>query len=325
MKKTGKKYHWIDIGNDARRQYIDAQSAFSAWEEAFKEMLNVRGSMRWKNQNSTDYLIRVSPTGSNKSLGPRSAETERIHDRFVTRKSSAQQRFSDLTATLERQQRMNRALFVGRAPRMLVDILNRLHKEGLSEFFTVIGTHALYAYESRAGVLFGETEAMATQDIDFLLDVRKRISFVTKMRHADTSMLKLLQKVDPSFRLREDQKHTAVNSRGFEVDIIRREPEDGDPHPMRLTDDDDDEFYVVPARNAGVLLDGPPFSAILVSASGHMARMNTISPLTFIQFKRWLAEQPDRDTMKRSRDLLQANMVEELVSEYLPQLLTQKT
>jgi len=320
-----KKYSWIDIGDDARRQYIDAQSAFSAWEDAFKDMLNVRGSMRWKNQNGTDYLIRVSTIGNNKSLGPRSAEKEKIHDNFVARKIAAQQRFSDLTETLERQQRMNRALFVGRAPRMLVDILNRLYKEGLSEFFTVVGTHALYAYEARAGVLFGETEAMATQDIDLLLDVRKRISFVTKMRHAATSMLKLIQKVDPSFRLREDQKYTAVNSRGFEVDIIRREPKDGDPHPMRLTDDEDDEFYVVPARNAGILLDGPPFSAIIVSASGHMARMNTISPLTFIRFKRWMAEQADRDTMKRSRDLLQANLVEELVSEYLPQLLTQKS
>lgn len=324
MKKMRKKYSWIDIGDDARRQYIDAQSAFSAWEDAFKEMLNVRGSMRWKNQNGTDYLIRVSTIGNNKSLGPRSGDTEKIYDNFVARKTTARQRFSDLTETLERQHRMNRALFVGRAPRVLVDILNRLYKEGLSEFFTVVGTHALYAYEARAGVLFGETEAMATQDIDFLLDVRKRLSFVTKMRHAATSMLKLIQKVDPSFRLREDQKYTAVNSRGFEVDIIRREPKDGDPHPMRLTDDEDDEFYVVPAKNAGILLDGPPFSAIIVSASGHMARMNTISPLTFIQFKRWMAEQADRDTMKRSRDLLQANLVEELVSEYLPQLLTQK-
>ena len=320
-----KKYSWIDIGDDARRQYIDAQSAFSAWEDAFKEMLNVRGSMRWKNQNGKDYLIRVSTIGNNKSLGPRSEETEKIHDNFVARKVASQQRFSDLTETLKRQQRMNRALFVGRAPRILVEILNRLYKEGLSEFFTVVGTHALYAYEARAGVLFGETEAMATQDIDFLMDVRKRISFVTKMRHAATSMLKLIQKVDPSFRLREDQKYTAVNSRGFEVDIIRREPKDGDPHPMRLTDDEGDEFYVVPARNAGVLLDGPPFSAIVVSASGHMARMNTISPLTFINFKRWMAEQADRDTMKRSRDLLQANLVEELVCEYLPQLLTRKS
>lgn len=325
MKKIRKKFSWIDIGDDARRQYIDAQSAFSAWEDAFKETLNVRGSMRWKNQNGTDYLIRVSTSGNTKSLGPRSEKTENIHDNFIARKTAAQQRFSDLTETLERQQRMNRALFVGRAPRVLVDILNRLYKEGLSEFFTVVGTHALYAYEARAGVLFGETEAMATQDIDFLLDVRKRISFVTKMRHAATSMLKIMQKVDPTFRLRKDQKYTAVNSRGFEVDIIRREPKDGDPHPMRLTDDEDDEFYVVPARNAGILLDGPPFSAIIVSASGHMARMNTISPLTFIQFKRWMAEQADRDIMKRSRDLLQASLVEELVNEYLPQLLTQKS
>ena len=320
-----KKYSWIDIGDDARRQYIDSQSAFSAWEDAFKDMLNVRGSMRWKNQNGKDYLIRVSTIGNNKSLGPRSEETEKIHDNFVARKVAAQQRFNDLTETLERQQRMNRALYVGRAPRILVDILNRLYKEGLSEFFTVVGTHALYAYEARAGVLFGETEAMATQDIDFLLDMRKRISFVTKMRHAASSLLKLIQKVDPSFRLREDQKYTAVNSRGFEVDIIRREPKDGDPHPMRLTDDEGDEFYVVPARNAGILLDGPSFSAIIVSPSGHLARMNTISPLTFIHFKRWMAEQADRDTMKRSRDLLQANLVEELVSEYLPQLLIQKS
>lgn len=324
MKKIRKKYSWIDIGDDARRQYIDAQSAFTAWEDAYKEMSHVRGSMRWKNQNGTDYLIRVSTKGNNKSLGPRSEETEKIHDNFVARKTAAKQRFSELSETLERQQRMNRALFVGRAPRILVDILNRLYKEGLSEFFTVVGTHALYAYEARAGVLFGETEAMATQDIDFLLDVRKRISFVTKMRHAASSMLQLIQKVDPSFRLREDQKHTAVNSRGFEVDIIRREPKAGDPHPMRLTDDGDDEFYVVPARNAGILLDGPPFSAIIVSASGHMARLNTVSPLTFIRFKRWMAEQPDRDSMKRSRDLLQANLVEELVNEYLPQLLTQQ-
>lgn len=325
MKKIRKKYSWFDIGDDARRQYIDAQSVFSAWEDAFKEMSNVRGSMRWKNQNGKDYLIRVSTIGNNKSLGPRSKDTEKIHDNFVSRKMAAQQRFNDLTESLERQQRMNRALFVGRSPRMLVDILNRLYKEGLSEFFTVVGTHALYAYEARAGVLFGESEAMATQDVDFLLDVRKRISFVTKMKHAATSMLKLIQKVDPSFRLRNDQKYTAVNSRGFEVDIIRREPKDGDPHPLRLTDDEGDEFYVVPARNAGILLDGPPFSAMIVSASGHMARMNTISPLTFIRFKRWLAEQANRDTMKRSRDQLQANLVEELVNEYLPQLITQKS
>lgn len=215
---------------------------------------------------------------------------------------------------------MNRALFVGRAPRILIDILNRLSKEGLSEYFTIVGTHALYAYEAAAGVGFGEEAALATQDIDLLLDTRKRLSFVTQMANMGTSMLNLIQKVDSTFKIRDDQKFTAVNSKGFEVDIIRREPKDGDPHPLRLTDEGDDEFYAVPARNAGLLLDGPRFSAMIASATGHMARMNTISPIAFVRFKRWMAEQPDRDPMKRQRDILQANMVEELISEYLPHL-----
>lgn len=32
MENTVKKYELTDIGDDARRQYIDAQGAFTAWE-----------------------------------------------------------------------------------------------------------------------------------------------------------------------------------------------------------------------------------------------------------------------------------------------------
>jgi hypothetical protein len=140
------------------------------------------------------------------------------------------------------------------------------------------------------------------------------------MGQLGSSMLELIKKVDSTFEIRQDQKYTAVNSKGFEVDIIRREATEGDPHPLRLTDDEGD-FYAVQAKGAGVLLDGPRFSSMIVSVTGHMARMNTISPVAFVMFKRWMAEQPDRDTMKRRRDKLQADLVEELVKEYLPQLL----
>ena len=74
------------------------------------------------------------------------------------------------------------------------------------------------------------------------------------------------------------------------------------------------------ARRAGVLLDGVKFSAIIVSSTGRMARMNTISPVVFANFKRWMAEQADRDPIKRNRDLLQAELVEELTREYLPNI-----
>jgi hypothetical protein len=59
---------------------------------------------------------------------------------------------------------------------------------------------------------------------------------------------------------------------------------------------------------------------VIVATSGQMARMNTISPVAFAEFKRRLAKQPERDPLKRSRDLRQAELVEALVAEYLPQV-----
>jgi Nucleotidyltransferase len=59
------------------------------------------------------------------------------------------------------------------------------------------------------------------------------------------------------------------------------------------------------------------FSAMVVSASGHMARMNTVAPTSFTSYKLWMAEQKSRDPLKRNRDLMQAKIVEELATNYL--------
>jgi len=317
MKNIVEKHLWLELSEDAQRQYVDARAVFSAWESAKKSAAEVRGGMHWQSKRGHDYLFRTSAAGAQKSLGPRSAETEQIYQSFFDRKKQVEKRVADLSTELIRHQKMNRALGVGRAPRILIDILQKLSNSGLAEFFTVVGTHALYAYESSSGVFIGEQEALATRDIDLLWDVRKRLSFLTKMEILDTSFIGFLKRVDPTFELRQDQRHTAVNSKGFEVDILRREAKDDDPHPLTLTDDDGD-FFVVQARKAGLLLDSARFSSMVVSTSGHMARMNTISPAAFAKFKRWLAVQPDRDAQKRRRDILQAELVEELIREYLP-------
>lgn len=319
MENIRKTVGFIDIGADARRQYIDAQSVFSAWEPATKRAAEVRGGMYWKTQGKTDYLIRTSPKNTQKSLGARSTETEAIYQKFIEHKTQRETQVNQLAEELARHQRMNRALFVGRAPQMVVDILTALSKAGLAEHFTVVGTHALYAYEAAAGVRFGRSDALATQDVDLLWDTRQRVSFSTHMKILGSSMLGILKKVDPSFEIRGDQRYTAVNNKGFQVDIIRREASEGDPHPLRMTDDEDD-FLAVQAKRAGALLSSPRFSSVIVSPSGYMARMETVSPLTFIKFKRWMAAQPDRDPMKVSRDQLQASLVEQLVQEYLPHL-----
>ena len=188
----------------------------------------------------------------------------------------------------------------------------------LSENFRVVGTHALYAYEAAAGVRL-DAGALATRDIDLLWDTRKRITFSTQLARVDSSMLGVLKKVDPTFRMRQSQKYTAVNKDGFEVDIIRRERTGDDPHPVKLSDADDD-FWVAQARRANVLLDAPAFSAVIVATNGTMARMHTVHPATLVAFKRWMAAQPDRDALKRRRDVLQADAVQVLLEQYLPQI-----
>lgn len=310
------KLNLVEIDENARRQYINAVSAFTAWEAAEEQASQVRGGMFWKESAKGSYLIRTNLDNSQKSLGPRTQETEAIYERFTTRKAQLAQRIASLKEALVMQQRMNRALHVGRSPQILVDILRALHKAGVARYFSVVGTHALYAYEAAAGVRFHEG-ALATQDVDLLWDTRRRLTFLSQMQGQNLSMLGLLKKVDASFELRDDQAWTAVNDKGFEVDIIRREAGELDPHPLRLTDNEDD-FWAVQARNAGTLLSAPSFDAVVVSASGHMARMHTVAPMAFASFKRWMAVQADREGLKKSRDLLQAEIVEKVVQEYLP-------
>ncbi|MCZ2406319.1 MAG: nucleotidyltransferase domain-containing protein [Burkholderiales bacterium] len=302
------------------RQYIDAVATFEAWEDARQEAAQVRGGMYWHagppSAPEARYLVRTTPAGAETSLGPRTPENEAIYERFMQRKRESAERMAGLKAALDQHRRLNRALRVGRVDPLVVGLLARLADTQLSPHFRVVGTHALYAYEAAAGVRL-DADALATRDIDLLWDTRKRIQFATQLARLDSSMLGVLKKVDSSFRIRRSQQYTAVNKDGFEVDILRRERAGDDPHPIKLSDDDED-FWVVQARRANVLLDAPGFSAVIVATNGAMARMNTVQPATFVAFKRWLAAQRDRDALKRRRDELQADAVQKLIDEYLP-------
>lgn len=320
MKNTEIGYG-LELQDDAMRQYINACATFTAYEEASTQAAQLRGGMYWHKgppaAPDNSYLVRTSTSGGEKSLGPRSAETERIYHAFLERKDTARTRLAALKEALAKHRRLNRALHVGRVEPIVVDLLNRLAAANLAEHFRVVGTHALYAYEAAAGFRF-EAGALATRDIDLLWDVRKRVAFATALRRIDSSMLGVLRQVDPSFRIRDAQKYTAVNKDGFEVDVIRREQAADDPHPIRLSDDEE-AFWAAQALRAHELLDSPAFSAVIVGSDGTMARMNTLAPPTFVRFKHWMSRLPDRDPKKKRRDELQASAVEHVIREYLPQ------
>lgn len=314
----------IELEPGQVRQYINAESVYRELGRTIIAAKDVRGSMFWREQSGGVYLIKESAVGSQKSLGAKSDATELIFKKFKEKKTQISERLSKLSAASNEQQRLNKAMRVGRVPSIVVKTLNAIAKAGLQGHFVTIGTHALYAYESACGVRF-MPDMLATSDIDFLFDSRKRIAFSAQMQRGVgkdgmKSFIGILQKADPSFRVMHDQKQTAVNDSGFEVDVIRRFARDTDPHPMRMSDDEED-MWAVQVAGADKMLSTPRFSQMVVSETGHMAMMNTLDPLTFIAIKRMITAAPSRDPRKRHKDALQADVVDELVQTRMQHLL----
>ena len=303
------------------RQYINAEAVYSACEAARAAAAQVRGGMLWRVVDGKRYLIRTSPSGAQKSLGPESTEAVAMYERFTDKKHSAEERLRALRAALDEQRRLNRALRVGRVPRIVVDTLNALAANGVSRNFVTVGTHALYAYESAAGVRLDEG-TLATRDIDLFYDAKTHLKLLSALRVQKTSLLGILRKADKSFQVREDQKQTAVNDQGFEVDIIRREHRGRDPHPLHLSEHpDEDTLWAAQISTGDQIESGGRFKQMVVSSTGEMGSLTTLAPATFVRIKKALAASPTRDRLKAPKDARQAQVVEWMLSErmLLPQ------
>ncbi|MGE4244148.1 GSU2403 family nucleotidyltransferase fold protein [Ramlibacter sp.] len=308
-----------ELDENQLRELVNARAAWRNYRDATREALQVKGSMAWKEVRGRTYLIRKSASGAQKSLGAKDAGTEAMYASFQARKARAQARLKAMKQRVEEQRKLNRVYRVGRTPAVVVRVLNALDSAGLADKFMVIGTHALYAYEAAAGVLV-DSSAMATRDLDLLFDARKRVAFITSLSQGEhKSLIGVLQKADATFRVIPDQLQTAVNDDGFEVDLIRRKARDGDSHPMRMSDDEND-FWAVEIDQREKIQSGRKFEHLVVAPNGEMASMRTLHPLDFIRLKRDLSQRPGRDPLKAPKDRLQAQVVQQLWDDYLRHL-----
>ena len=312
---------FLPLTESQLRQYIDAESVFKAWRTAKQEAKTVRGSMFWRELRGKATLIRVSTSGAQTVIGKDTPENREIYTRFMQRKESVTQRVKTLSLVLEEQKRLNRALRVGRTPDVVIRILNAIDINGFSDYVLTIGTHALFAFESAAGVRI-QPQALATRDVDIFFDVRKRLSFFERLNKSSQSFMDVLRKADPTFIVMDDQKQTAVNDAGFEVDILRRVVRDDDPHPLRMSGYEDD-IWAVQVPNATLVDATARFSQMVISPLGEMALMHTMHPLNFVRLKKTIASSPQRDPLKKPKDALQAEIVQKLIDDYLPQFRNQ--
>ena len=307
---------YIALPDNAARQAIDSTTIFNEFVRVQAQARSYTGGMYWKRQGDYQYLVKTRSGNRQHRIGPRSTETERIFEKFTTHKAEIEARLKSLRAALTDAERLNKALKAGRVPSMVLSVLQAIENAGLGAHFTVVGTHALYAYETAAGVRIVQG-ALATQDVDLLWDARKRVRFLTDLAKVDSSILRVLQVADRTFERKEGHIETAINAKGFEVDFLRRQPEGDDPHPFRFSSDEDD-LWPVQAMRASVLTNAPRFEQVVISATGRMTLMRTIAPEVFVEFKRWMADKaPQRPELKRRRDRRQAAIVQTLLDEGL--------
>ena len=313
--------YFHELNEQQKRQLIDAEMLFAALEQAEAEAIRHRGSMFWREQDGGRYLISLSAHSRQRSHGPASPENELKYERFTNRKIEVEARLKSLREKAEEYRRMNKALRVGRTPEVFIEVLNAMMRYGVSEHFLVVGTHALFAYETAAGVRF-PGDVMATQDADLLFDTARKATFMEIMKDRKMSFLGILKKVDKTFERDELDNHTARNAKGYEIDLIRRfppDPEDTSEHPLQLTPEEGD-LWPVRVSMGQKLLSVPRFDQVVIGVTGGMARMRTVHPLHFARIKRQLSADINRDPRKKAKDLAQADMVERLVQAYLPHL-----
>src|ERR1700747_672510 len=105
--------------------------------------------MHWRCRAGGDEYLYHIVGKTEHSLGVRSPETERIKAGHDSNRDRLKRRIAILDGRIREMARVNRAMDLGRVPKLAARILRRLDAAGLlGQHLFVVGTHAMFAYEA---------------------------------------------------------------------------------------------------------------------------------------------------------------------------------
>lgn len=309
------------LSNQQRLHQVNTEQLFQNYRAAVGHADAHRYGMRWKTVRGVEYLFRdTDRRGNGKSYGARCEETENLWASYNQGRSAALERLKLITERINEQARLNKALRLGRVPRVVARILRELDRAGLHNTFTVIGTQALYAYEAMAGAHF-LLELLASGDVDLLYDTRRKLTVVSQKLDGD-GLLGLLKKADKSFECVRENSFRAANAGQFMLDLVVA--------PRGVHEAEDITFGPGDLRAAEVpglqwLLNSPKSDAVAVDEDGWPVPIRVPDPRAFALHKAWLSTLKDREPIKKPRDLSQARAVAEVLATHLPHLPIEET
>jgi hypothetical protein len=270
--------------------------------------------MYWRKVRGREYLSRKYPPNVWEQIGPRSPATEQIKQDYSAQRAALRSRLSRLAKRLDEMAPLNKAMGLGRVPGIAARVLRKLDDRGLlGTHVFVAGTHALYAYEARSGILFSG-ELTTTTDIDFLWDARQRFTFLMQDIN-QRGVIGLLKQVDDTFR--RTATFRAENADPYLVEMIRplRKNEVFKPE-IRMSQAAGD-FEPASIEGLQWLLNAPKFEEVAIGDDGKPVFISCVDPRAFALHKLWLSKRDSREGIKRRRDELQARAVAAVATQYM--------
>src|SRR6202451_1150933 len=297
-----------ELSAEQRRIAVDTAPLYEHSIELQAQRKAFRGGLYWKTVAGSDYLVRTTgPHRGNRSLGPRSPETEQAYRKFTETKRDLDTRLKSINEEVARQAKFCVAAGVNRVPRLAADIVRSLDASGLlGTHLIILGSHAMYAYEMAAGVQL-KAGLLQTEDLDTLLNTKSEIELAGSIRSA--GLLGILQDVDKTFKPQRKRSFRAVNAKGFMVDLIRA-PIDSSGGFTSIG------LVAEQLRGLEWLTALPLMTQIVIADNGFPVRFVVPEPRVFALHKLWVSLQPTRDPIKRKRDLRQAEAVVQLALDY---------
>jgi len=314
---------FIELNNDQRREKVNSDQRYEAFQQASATVKSFRGSLVWHSVGGTEHLMRSYYNSAGvrrqKVEGRRSPETEAIKVKWDAARQAAQEVLSARKSQMERQTAVNRALRLGRVPHLTARIIRAVDNAGLlGAGIRIVGTNAIFAYEAIAGV-FVDPGITATDDIDLLMDARRSLKMVVDDDIKNNSLLGLLKKVDKSFE-RTRSSYRAANREGYLVDLIKPPAKPIWRESRESIGNGEDELVAAAIEGLDWLENSPPFEAIAIDEKGEPLRIVAPDPRIFAAHKFWISQRGDREPVKRQRDRAQAETVAQLTTTYFKHL-----
>ncbi len=279
--------------DNALRAIIDLRDAYEATLEVWRALDQHEGSMFWRNRGERQYLVHRLANRDERSIGPRSPETEQIHETFRARKHDIKQTIAATTPDLRRAAAVYVAMGLPVVDSWSAKLAQHLDRAGLlGGTVMVIGTNAMPAYQIEAQQRTGQ-RMHATRDFD--------LAWTSNVDRGDFVLWPTLREFAPDLSINVERPFQARTQARREIELSTA------PSVMKAAAHEPFQTIAMPEQEW--LLLGQPLRHVVTGLDRTPTAISVPDPRYFALHKAWLAQKPERDPLKKPKDRSQAQRV----------------